>query len=147
MKALACIVIAAYGALHLAATTARDDRYAVQPAAKTTRVFEFGSGGGRRVFKVRRPSGVVLLTRLTVTHGIRAWATATIPEVSGVRVATFPDRGDPLSPCRRRGRFDVCTQAQEWCPMPAATWRILLVKVGGPAGRVRFDFVVGKPPR
>jgi hypothetical protein len=147
VKAFAAVIAVAYASLHFAAPGAGDTVSLPARAPTTGHLFEFGSGGARRVFTVRQPSGVVLLTRLTVTHGIRAWATATIPNVSGVRVSTIRERGDPLSPCRRRARFDVCTQSQEWCPMPAAVWRVLIVKVGGPAGLVRFDFVVGKPPR
>ncbi len=30
--------------------------------------------------------------------------------------------------------------------MPRATWHVHLVKLDGPAGTVRFDFVVGTPP-
>ena len=48
--------------------------------------------------------------------------------------------------CRRRGAFDVCTQPEEWCPMPAAAWRFWLHKVAGPAGEIRLHFVVGPPP-
>ena len=147
MKPVAAVVAVAYAALHFAAPGAGDTVSLPARAPTASHVFEFGPGSARRVFAVRQPSGVVLLTRLTVRHGIRAWATATVPNVSGVRVSTIRERGDPLSPCRRRRRFDVCTQSQEWCPMPAARWRILLVKVGGPASLVRFDFVVGKPPR
>jgi hypothetical protein len=147
VKSVAVIVVVAYSALHFATAGARDHSYDVEPATKTGRAFQFGSGGARRVFTMRQPSGVVLLTRLTVTHGIRAYITATIPTGAGVRVSSIPERGDPRSPCRRRGRFDVCTQSQEGCPMPRATWRIRLVKISGPAGLVRFDFVVGKPPR
>jgi hypothetical protein len=146
VKALAIVVAVAYGALHMASAGARDASSGAQPVTKTSRAFQLGSGGALRVFKMRKHSGVVLLTRLTVAHGIRAYVTATIPKVSGVRVSTIPERGDPRSPCHRQGRFDVCTQSQEWCPMPAAAWHIRLVKVGGPAGLVRFDFVVGKPP-
>jgi hypothetical protein len=146
VKALAIVVVVAYSAIQLASAGARDASSAPSPATKTSRAFQLGSGGALRVFKMRKPSGVVLLTRLTVTHGIRAWVTATIPSGAGVKVSTIRERGDPHSPCRRRGRFDVCTQSQEWCPMPRATWHIRLVKVGGPAGLVRFDFVVGKPP-
>jgi hypothetical protein len=31
--------------------------------------------------------------------------------------------------------------------MPGAVWRIHVLKTSGPAGLVRFDLVVGKPPR
>jgi hypothetical protein len=113
---------------------------------KTTRWFQTGPGPARRVFTMRQPAGIVLLTRLTTTNGIRASAAATIPGVAGVRVLNYGKLGDP-SPCRRRGSVEVCTQSQEGCPMPKAVWRIHLLKIGGPAGLVRFDFVVGKPPQ
>jgi hypothetical protein len=113
---------------------------------KTSRWFQTGPGPARRVFTMRQPDGVVLLTRLTTTYGIRASAAATIPGVAGVRVLNYGKLGDP-SPCRRRGSVEVCTQSQEGCPMPKAVWRIHLLKTGGPAGLVRFDFVVGKPPQ
>jgi hypothetical protein len=44
------------------------------------------------------------------------------------------------------GTFDVCTQSEEWCPMPQAVWHFRLVKLSGPAGPVRFDYVVAAPP-
>jgi hypothetical protein len=108
-------------------------------ASRTSRTVVFGLDAGRHVFTMRQPRGVVLLTRLTVTHGIRASADARIPGVAGVRVST-------TSACRR-GAVDVCTQSQEWCPMPRAAWRVHLRKTAGPAGVVRFDFVVGRPRR
>jgi hypothetical protein len=105
----------------------------------TSHWFVVGPGKTTRTVTTRRPSGVVVLTRLTVTRGIIASVRATIPGVAGVGVST--------TNCRSRGRFDVCTQSQEWCPMPRARWRLHLVKTGGPAGFVRFDFVVRKEPR
>jgi hypothetical protein len=112
---------------------------------KTSRWFQTGPGPARRVFTMRQPAGVVLLTRLTTTYGIRASAAATIPRLAGVRVLNYGNLGDP-SPCRRRGSLMVCTQPQEGCPMPKAVWRVHVLKAGGPAGLVRFDFVVGKAP-
>jgi hypothetical protein len=105
--------------------------------------FQTGAGPARRVFTMSQPRGVILLTRLTTTYGVRASVAATIPGVAGVRVLNYGDLGDP-SPCRRRGSLEVCTQSQEGCPMPKAVWRIHLVKTGGPAGLVRFEFLVGK---
>lgn len=113
---------------------------------KTSRWFQTGPGPAWRVFTMKQPRGVVLLTRLTTTYGIRASVAATIPGVAGVRVVNYGNLGDP-SPCRRRGALQVCTQSHEWCPMPRAAWRVQILKTGGPAGLVRFDFVVGKPPR
>jgi hypothetical protein len=112
---------------------------------KTSRWLQTGPGPARRVFTMRQPAGIVLLTRLATTYGIRASAAATIPRLAGVRVLNYGKLGDP-SPCRRRGSLMVCTQAQEGCPMPKAVWRVHVLKAGGPAGLVRFDFVVGKAP-
>lgn len=52
------------------------------------------------------------------------------------------DRSAP----KRHGAFDVCTQSEEWCPMPQAVWHFHLVKLSGPAGAVRFDYLVAVPP-
>jgi hypothetical protein len=130
-------LVSAAGAADAAAPTAG--------RTKTSVWFQTGPGPDRRVVTMPQPRGIVLLTRLTTTYGIRASAAATIPGVAGVRVVNYGELGDP-SPCRRRGPLEVCTQSQEGCPMPRAVWRIHLLKTGGPAGLVRFDFVVGKPP-
>ena len=53
---------------------------------------------------------------------------------------------DGMAKCRRRGAVDVCTQPEEWCPMPAAAWRFVLRKLAGPPGWIRIDFVIGSPP-
>jgi len=38
-------------------------------------------------------------------------------------------------------------QSEEWCPTPKATWHFRLVKVAGPAGPIRFVYVVAPPPK
>jgi hypothetical protein len=101
-------------------------------------------GRVRRTFFVREPAGVVLLTQLVVPHGALAGVTAVIPGVAGVGVGTLDEPGG-VDRCRRSGSVDVCTRDQEWCPMPAARWRITLVKRAGPAGVIRFRFRVGTP--
>lgn len=113
--------------------------------ASTARTFELGPGRDERRFTLRERSGVILLSRLTVPHGVRARVDATIPGVAGTGFSTRRPN-DPALVCRRRGSFDVCTQQQEWCPMPAAIWRLRLVKESGPAGPVRVDFVIAAPP-
>jgi hypothetical protein len=61
----------------------------------------------------------------------------------------WPDRRgrDPSLSCRRKGAEEVCNQGEEWCPTPRATWHIRLVKLSGPAGNVRFDYVVAPQRR
>lgn len=122
-------------------------RAGVHPAAfQTTRTFRLGAGRASRVFRFHERSGVILVNRLTVAHGVRAIVEARIPHLAGARVASWPSRNDPSLSCRHRGAFDVCTQGEEWCPMPEATWDFHLVKLSGPAGSIRFDYVVAAPP-
>jgi hypothetical protein len=135
VKAIAATLITA---LALIAAPGAAHSRPLQGLSGTSHWFDVGPGKTTRTLTTRRPSGVVVLTRLTVTRGIIASVRATIPGVAGVAIST--------DNCRSRGRFDVCTQSQEWCPMPRARWRIHLVKTGGPAGVVRFDFVVRKEP-
>lgn len=117
------------------------------PAAfQTTRTFRLGAGRAARTFTFRERSGVILRNQLTVRHGVRAFVDARIPDVAGAKVWSRASRNDPASRCRRDGAFDVCTQGEEWCPMPQATWHFRLVKLSGPAGPIRFDYVVAAPP-
>ena len=121
----------------------------LHPAAsrfQTSRVFHLGRGHAMRTFSLHERSGVILVNRLTVPHGVHAFVEARIPRVAGARVSSWPDRNDPSLACRRHGRYDVCTQSEEWCPMPQATWHVHLVKLSGPAGAIRFDYVVAAPP-
>ena len=115
------------------------------PRYATTRTFVLAAGPAERRFTLRERSGVILLSRLTVPAGVRAYVDATIPHLAGTRFSTAR-ANDPALRCRRQGAATVCTQAQEWCPMPAADWRLHLVKQSGPAGPVRIDYVVGPPP-
>jgi hypothetical protein len=120
------------------------------PAAspfQTSRDFHLGQGHAMRTFTFRERSGVILVNRLTVPHGVHAVVEARIPHVAGARVSSWASRNNPSLSCRPRGRYDVCTQGEEWCPMPQATWHFHLVKLSGPAGLIRFDYVVAAPPR
>jgi hypothetical protein len=115
-------------------------------AFQATRTFELGAGRATRTFTFRERSGVILLNRLTVPHGVHAFVDARIPHLAGARVSSWPSRNDPSLSCRRHGALDVCTQSEEWCPMPQSVWHFHLVKLSGPAGAVRFDYVVAAPP-
>jgi hypothetical protein len=116
------------------------------PAFRMTRTFEFDAGRGTRTFTLHERGGVILINRLTVSHGVRAFVDARIPGLAGARVSSWTSRNDPSLVCQPRGAFDVCTQSEEWCPMPQAVWHFRLVKLSGPAGPVRFDYVVAAPP-
>ena len=113
---------------------------------QTSRVVRLGSGHATRAFTFRERSGVILVNRLTVPHGVRAVVDARIPRLAGARVTSWPSHNDPSLSCRQQGAVDVCKQEEEWCPMPQATWHFRLVKLGGPAGPIRFDYVVAPPP-
>ena len=119
---------------------------AASPVFQTTRTFELGTGRATRTFTLRERDGVILINRLTVSHGVRAFVDARIPGLAGARVSSWMNRNDPSLACRSRRAFDVCTQGEEWCPMPQAVWQFRLVKLSGPAGPVRFDYVVAAPP-
>lgn len=113
---------------------------------ETSRTFQLDAGHATRAFAFRERGGVILVNRLTVPHGVRAVVNAQIPGVAGARVQSWPSRMQPALACRRHGELDVCNQGEEWCPMPASIWRFRLVKLGGPAGPIRFDYVVAPPP-
>jgi hypothetical protein len=113
---------------------------------KTSRWFHTGPGRADRVFTMPQPRGIVLLSRLTTTYGIRASVAARIPSGAGIGVVNYGNLGHP-SGCHRRGSLWICSPSQEGCPMPKAAWRVHVLKTGGPAGLIRFDFVVGEPPR
>jgi hypothetical protein len=115
-------------------------------AFETTRTFELGAGRVTRTFTLRERGGVILVNRLTVSRGVRAFVEARIPGLAGARVSSWTSRNDPSLGCRRSGGFDVCTQGEEWCPMPPAVWHFQLVKISGPAGYARFDYIVAAPP-
>jgi hypothetical protein len=104
-------------------------------ARPTPRAVALPAGAAARAFLVSEPRGVVRVLRLTVPHGLRVSLTARIAG-AGVGIAT------QTADCRRRGAVDVCDQAVEWCPLPAAVWRLRVRKSYGPAARVVVAFLV-----
>jgi hypothetical protein len=130
-----------------ARTAAEHQRRQLRSGHQKTRTFRLGAGRATRTFTIRERSGVILLNQLTVRHGVRAFVKARIPHLAGAEVWTWASRNRPSASCTRRGAFNVCTQGEEWCPMPSATWHFRLVKLSGPAGPVRFSYVVAAPPK
>ena len=110
-------------------------------AAPPPLIVQLPAGRTRVLVRVHEPAGVILLNRLAAPHGAYVVARGVIPRVAGVRVSTADTAN-----CRRRGDLDVCTQPEEWCPMPAAVWHFTIAKRAGPALRVTLRFVVGDPP-
>lgn len=124
----------------------RDRARPAPPVIETSRTFNLEPGYATRTFTFRERSGVIVLNRLTVPHGVRVFVEARLPGVAGARVSSWPRGNDPSLSCRRRRTVEICTQAEEWCPMPQATWHFHLVKLSGPAGPIRFDYIVAPPP-
>ncbi len=114
---------------------------------QTTRKFRLGAGRAIRTFTFRERGGVILVNQLTVRRGVRVLVDATIPHVAGTAVWSWTRRDKGLPACRRDGTLEVCRVSEEWCPMPPAIWRFRLVKFGGPAGPVLFEYLVAPPPR
>jgi hypothetical protein len=108
--------------------------------APERRTVHVGLQPTRTEFDLAEPAGVILLLRLTAPQGTRATVTGTIPGLASVMIST------KARDCRQHGGMDVCTQPEEWCPMPAATWRFRLSKLAGPPGQIRLDFLVGRRP-
>ncbi len=89
---------------------------------------------------------MILRNQLIVRHGVRAFVDARSPNTAVLKIWSRASRNDPSLSCRRHGAFDICTQGEEWCPMPQATWHFRLVKLSGPAGPIRFHYIVAAPP-
>jgi hypothetical protein len=147
-----CAVIAGVTALFAiqpSAATAQKKAGNAKQGFETTRTLQLPAGRASRTFTVRERSGVILVNRLTVRRSVRVTAYASIPHLAGAGVTSWPDqRGrDTSLSCRRKGPNEICDQAEEWCPMPEATWHVHLVKLSGPAGAVRFDYLVAPPRR
>jgi len=105
----------------------------------------FRAGGDARSFRLVEPAGVILLYRLSAPAGADVRASVQLPSVT-VPLLIGTKRTGPSGACTRSGRAVVCTVGEEWCPMPAGTWRVRMRKRSGPAGPVRLTFRVGPPP-
>src|SRR5262249_14025887 len=56
------------------------------PAFQTTQTFALDAGRATRTFTLHERGGVILVNRLTVSHGVRAFVEARIPGLAGARV-------------------------------------------------------------
>ncbi|MGH2884849.1 MAG: hypothetical protein ACRDPA_19465, partial [Solirubrobacteraceae bacterium] len=96
---LTAAAVSATSAL-LAGSTADARSAQATPRYSTTRIFLLGTGQSERRFVLRERSGVILLSRLTVPVGVRAYVEATIPHLAGTRFST-PRPNDPALKCVR----------------------------------------------
>lgn len=146
-----CAVIAGAIALFTVQPSAATAPAETSPSPQrftTTRTFLLPAGRASRRFTFHERSGVILINRLTVRPGVRVTNYTSIPHRAGVSVTSWPlpRTRDPSLSCRHKDSLQICTQAEEWCPMPQATWHVHLVKLSGEAGAVRFDYLVAPPP-
>jgi hypothetical protein len=93
--------------------------------------------------EVSEPAGVIRLLRVVAPRGTHMTVTGVIPGLAGVTIPIPRDHRINAETCLRHSSTTVCTEGEEACPMPPATWEFRVRKVTGPAGRVRIDFVVG----
>jgi hypothetical protein len=137
-------------ALIASAATGGQARAAHLPA--TARILRLGPGHVQAKAQVPEPDGVILLAQISTLRRVHVSVHLTDSNVAGPGVAdiTFansPSKRDPSLSCAMKGDTKVCDQAEEWCPMPAATWQLRVTKHGGPAAQVRIDFTVGPEPQ
>jgi hypothetical protein len=105
-----------------------------------------GVGRQSATFTLPEPDGVILLYRIRAPVGAHIQGTSQLPTTSApLVIGTFPV-GLPTQSCHVGGSRITCTVGEEWCPMPAGTWRLHLRKLAGPAGDVTVWFHVGRPP-
>jgi hypothetical protein len=110
----------------------------VRPYSAT---LHMGRGTQSLAFQLHQPAGVILLYRISAPRGAAVRASTQLPGITvPLRIVTGPSR----SCVARNGRVS-CTVGEEWCPMPAGTWRVRVDKRAGPAGDVILWFRVGNP--
>jgi hypothetical protein len=104
-------------------------------------------GGGRQVgsFRMREPAGVILRYRISAPAGARVRGWAQVPHLTAPLEIHTASTG-PRSACVDRRSRVVCTQGEEWCPMPRRTWNFRVLKLTGRAGNVVVWFRVGRSP-
>jgi hypothetical protein len=125
------------------ALTAPHDQLPPHPRPAAV-VAHFGTGRHVRSFTLREPAGVIVRYRISAPAGVTVLAWAQVPHLTApLEIRTVP--AGPSSSCARRGSRVVCTQAEEWCPMPRRTWHFRVLKLTGRAGNVVVRFKVGRP--
>jgi hypothetical protein len=110
-----------------------------------TVVAQFRAGRHARSFTLREPAGVILRYRISAPAGSKVRAWAQVPHLTvPLEIRTSP--AGPSSSCARHGSRVVCTQQEEWCPMPQRMWHVRVLKLTGRAGSVVVRFRVGRTP-
>lgn len=117
-----------------------------------SRLVTLTHGAAQASTTMHEAGGYVLLARVSAPRGARVevYATQLLPPPNHFSAvfSTFPlARNDVLLSCRSHSGVRTCTQGGLWgCPLEASSWRLRIVKEGGPAGPVQVDFLVGRRP-
>jgi hypothetical protein len=107
-------------------------------------VIHLGPGAQALTFRLREPSGVILLYRLDAPQKTRLRASVRLPGLTvPLWIATSPV--GPNRTCSVGASRVSCTAGEEWCPMPAGTWIVRVRKFSGPEGKASLWFRVGAP--
>jgi len=133
-----------------AAPSTNGHRITQRPKASvpdSLRVLHLTQGNAQAEARLPEPDGVILLARVAAPRNVRVSIKLTDSDIAGITFTNTPSKRDPSLSCRVQADTRVCGQAEEWCPMPAGTWRLRVTKATGPAADVRVDFVVGPKPR
>ena len=84
-------------------------------------LLHLGPGRAQATSSMPEPKGVTVMASISAPRGIDVSADANIVGTANVEITTVRGAGSALS-CRTHGSENVCTEALEWCPMPAASW-------------------------
>src|SRR5262249_38297554 len=102
------------------------------------RSFQLPAGPVRRSFRFRVHAKYPDNVHLVVTRGATVSAYAdSIDGLMGFGGSARPGSAQ----CRASGRFDVCNQPQEWCPVTDSRWRATVRKTSRAPAFVRVRFV------
>lgn len=116
------------------------DATSTQTRTPPQATIHFGPSRSVRHFVLTEPAGTIKLLRLIVPHGDRARLTGNIPGIAEITISTTAHAPNPV--CEPSSTATICSEQEEQCPMPAATWRFRLQQSEGPGGTIRVEFKV-----
>jgi hypothetical protein len=115
---------------------------ALSVPAPVTRILSLPAGHAHARFRFVAEVGVAFRdVRLVVPHGADVDMFARdVNKQMGVDVSTR-FRDEPVSRCVRAGRYDICDQQQQACPILNANWIAAVTKRSAAPARIRVVFV------
>jgi hypothetical protein len=103
-----------------------------------------GAGRAGAAFTTHRPQGEITQYQIRAPEGARVRATMQIPGVT-TRLAITTGAPSDTGACHTARGSITCTTGEEGCPMPVATWHVVVRKLAGPPGDVTVWFRIGQP--